>query len=84
MTAQDKKKLYYELRSFAMTFLATFVVDASSQINAILSGDYSRAAFLALVTAVLRVLLKVASTFITPSVPTSLNSNLVPTDLKDN
>lgn len=72
-----KQRIYYELRSFLMTFLAAFLVDASTQINTILGGDFSKAAWLALTIAAAKVLLKVLSTILIPSVPTSLNSNIV-------
>lgn len=76
----NKQKIYYEFRSFIMTFLAAFVMDASVQINTILSGDLSRAAWLGLGTAALKVLLKLLSTLLAPSIPTSLNSDIIPTN----
>lgn len=77
MTTKLKKKLWYEIRSFIKVFLSTFLVLAKVEINTIFSGDFSKAALAGLGAAALNALLKVCQTLLFPSVPTSLNSDLV-------
>lgn len=76
----NKQKVWYELRSFIMTFLAAFVVDGYTQITNLISGDFSRAAWTALLIAALKVAFKIIQTYLIPSVPTSLNSEITAPD----
>lgn len=44
----------YELKSFIKTFVATFAVVGGAQIEAVINGNFDKAALIALATAILR------------------------------
>lgn len=54
----------YELLSFIKTFAATFITIGVAQLDAILNGDLSTTALVALAVAVLRSLIKACETIV--------------------
>lgn len=71
LTAEQRAKLAYEVRSFLTTFITFLAVEAGTPILAIYDGDLSKATLMAFLAAVLRAAIKASISLVFPSLKSS-------------